>query len=137
VRGTASAVSAAFGTHLEVVSSRAPDGRTVTHRQRTGALSVPAELADRVLAVLGIDDRPQARSQFRLAAAAHRPKSYTPVQLGQVYAFPADTDGSGQSIAIIELGGGFGMPDDVDASFAFLVAGLVAGLTGLAVSSPA
>src|SRR5664279_4649775 len=87
VRGAASAVSEAFGTHVEVVSSRAPDGRTAQHRQRTGALSVPAELGDRVLAVLGIDDRPQARSQFRLAAAsAASSTSYTPVQLGAVYA---------------------------------------------------
>jgi len=34
---------------------------------------------------------------------------------------------------VLELGGGFGMPEDVDASFAFLVDGLVGGLTRLTV----
>ncbi|MEZ0447943.1 TetR/AcrR family transcriptional regulator [Cellulomonas sp. ICMP 17802] len=38
---------------------------------------------------------------------------------------------------VLELDGGFGMPDDVDASFDFLVAGLVGGLERLAVSSGA
>jgi kumamolisin len=107
VRAPISTVSDTFGTRLEQVTSRAPDGRTVTHRQRTGELSVPAALGDRVLAVLGIDDRPQARSQFRVAASAAATTSYTPLQLGEAYRFPAGTDGTGQSIAIIELGGGF------------------------------
>ncbi|HEY8300722.1 MAG TPA: S53 family peptidase [Jatrophihabitans sp.] len=111
VRGTASAVNATFGTQLHQVTSRAPDGRTVTHRQRTGELSVPAALADRVLAVLGIDDRPQARGQFRVAAAQAVSVSYTPVQLAQAYNFPAGTDGTGQTIAIIELGGGYARAD--------------------------
>ena len=34
---------------------------------------------------------------------------------------------------VLELAGGFGMPDDVDASFSFLVDGLVGGLTRLRV----
>jgi len=34
---------------------------------------------------------------------------------------------------VLELGGGFGMPEDVDASFSFLVDGLVGGLTRLRV----
>ena len=34
---------------------------------------------------------------------------------------------------VLELGGGFGMPDDVDASFAFLVDGLVGGLERISV----
>lgn len=38
---------------------------------------------------------------------------------------------------VLELDGGFGMPDDVDASFEFLVAGLVGGLERLGTSAPA
>lgn len=34
---------------------------------------------------------------------------------------------------VLELGGGFGMPDDVDASFTFLVDGLVGGLERISV----
>ena len=59
VRGAAEVVSSAFGTELQQVTSLAPDGSRVTHRQRTGDLSVPAAVGDRVIAVLGIDDRPQ------------------------------------------------------------------------------
>ena len=35
----------------------------------------------------------------------------TPLQLAETYNFPANTDGTGQAIAIIELGGGFGHSD--------------------------
>ncbi len=111
VSGQATLVSTVFGAALESVTSRAPDGRTVTHRQRTGALTVPAQLSDRVLAVLGIDDRPQARSQFRIASTAQVSTSYTPVQVGAAYNFPPGTDGTGQAVAIIELGGGFAQTD--------------------------
>jgi kumamolisin len=111
VRGTVAILTATFGTELTEVDSRGPDGRTVTHRHRTGPLSVPAALDGPVLAVLGLDDRPQARSQARAAATASTSTSYTPPQLGQIYRFPDGTDGAGQHIAIIELGGGFASTD--------------------------
>jgi kumamolisin len=64
-----------------------------------------------IIAVLGLDDRPQARAQFRVAQAHAASVSYTPVQLGDIYAFPAGTDGTGQTISIVELGGGFEQSD--------------------------
>ncbi len=42
-----------------------------------------------------------------------------PLQLGHAYRFPPGSDGSGQSLAIVELGGGFG-PADVKQYFASL-----------------
>jgi kumamolisin len=111
VRGSVAQAAATFGTRLELVTSTAPDGRQVTYRQRTGELSVPAGVADRVIAVLGLDDRPQARAQSRIATPSPNAISYTPLQLGDTYRFPADADGTGQRIAIIELGGGFGQSD--------------------------
>jgi kumamolisin len=111
VRGTAETVSRVFGTELQQVTYPAADGRTITHRQRTGELSVPAPFGDRILAVLGIDDRPQARTQLRVAAASDTAISYTPLQVADAYSFPAGTDGTGQAIAIIELGGGFAQSD--------------------------
>lgn len=128
VRGTASVVSDTFGARLQTVASRAPDGSTVTHRQRTGELQVPAAFGDRVIAVLGIDDRPQARNRFRIAAPGAVTVSYTPLQLGEEYRFPAGTDGSGQAIAIIELGGGFAQ-SELDTYFAGL------GITGPTVTA--
>jgi len=119
VAGTAAEFGRVFGTSLEQVTSTAPDGRAVTHRHRSGALHVPRPLDGVVVAVLGLDDRPQARTQFRIAAGSRVRTSYTPLQLGEIYRFPPDTDGTGQTIAIIELGGGFA-PSDLDAYFADL-----------------
>ena len=62
-------------------------------------------------AVLGLDDRPQARAFFQIAAPDAVASSYTPPQLGAVYRFPTGTDGTGQTIAILELGGGYAQAD--------------------------
>ena len=71
VSGMIAAMSAAFGTTLTAVSSRLPDGTgSVTHRYRTGSLSVPAELSGIIVAVLGLDDRPVARAHFRRLTTA-------------------------------------------------------------------
>jgi kumamolisin len=74
-----------------------------------GSSHAPA-LPPELIAVLGLDRRPVARSHTR------RPKStpgatFTPLQLGQLYAYPHGTDGTGQAIALIELGGGFSSSD--------------------------
>ncbi len=120
VAGPISAFSEAFGASLRLVDAPHPtaQGGVTQHRQRVGGLRVPAELDGVVLAVLGLDDRPQASPQIRrppgveaAAAGAPGPTSYTPVQVAQAYNFPAGTDGTGQAIAIIELGGGFGAAD--------------------------
>jgi len=119
VAGPISAFSQAFGATLRQASTPHPTagGGMVQHRYRVGGLRVPAELDGVVEAVLGLDDRPQASPQIRrargieAAAAAAAPASYTPVQVAQAYNFPAGTDGTGQTIAIIELGGGFGSAD--------------------------
>lgn len=111
VSGTAEAMSAAFGTTLSLASTEHPDGSgLVTHRYRSGGLSVPAQLDGVVTAVLGLDDRPAARPQFRPADAVGpsvTPAPLTAVQVAAAYQFPAGTDGSGQTIAIVELGGGY------------------------------
>lgn len=111
VSGAAGVLSQIFGTSLEQVTSTNPVGGEVTHRHRSGDLSVPAVLDGVVTAVLGLDDRPQTRAKFRVATAAAVQVSYTPPQLGKIYAFPEGTDGSGQTISIIELGGGFAQAD--------------------------
>ncbi|MBT2502046.1 protease pro-enzyme activation domain-containing protein [Curtobacterium sp. ISL-83] len=122
VEGTAAQMSRAFGTELESVTSDAPTGGTAQHRHRSGGLSVPADLDGVVVAVLGLDDRPQARTQFRSVPEAAVSTSYTPIQLGEAYAFPAGTDGSGQTVAIIELGGGYEQAD-LDTYFSTLGVG--------------
>jgi kumamolisin len=67
--------------------------------------------------VFGIDDRPVAIPHFQLRKIASgiqpRPAggSFTPPELAKLYNFPTGLDGSGQCIAIIELGGGYRTAD--------------------------
>ena len=112
IAGTAAQLTEAFGTTLRRVSSPDPAGTgRVEHRYREGSLTVPAALAGIVIAVLGLDNRPQVSPHFRLSAEAAAPSSYTPPQVAQAYRFPAGTDGTGHTIAILEFGGGFGASD--------------------------
>ena len=96
----------------------------MTHRYRTGGLSVPAELSGIIVGVLGLDNRPQASPHFRrrgrpqgaVTAHAAAPSGgaavpLTALQVASFYEFPAGTDGTGQTIAIIELGGGYTAAD--------------------------
>jgi kumamolisin len=71
-----------------------------------------------IIAVLGLDKRPVATAHFR-KPLTQPINSFTPLQLGELYQFPAGTDGSGQTIAIIELGGGY-QQADLDTYFAGL-----------------
>jgi kumamolisin len=67
--------------------------------------------------VFGLDNRPQAKPHFRRrreragARAATSSTSYTPPQVATLYDFPTGVDGSGECIALIELGGGFNQTD--------------------------
>jgi kumamolisin len=120
VAGPVSALSATFGAELSMVTSPIPGGsQRVAHRYREGALQIPAELDGIVVAVLGLDNRPQSRSMARRADPAAAGTSYTPPQVAEIYQFPAGTDGTGQAIGIIELGGGYS-DTDLDTYFSGL-----------------
>jgi kumamolisin len=99
--GTLDSLATAFGTSLTVY--RDPDG--MEYRGREGTLYVPSELDGVVTGVFGLDERPQARPQFRPRSDAS--SAYTPAQVAAAYDFPIGLNGSGQCIALIELGGGF------------------------------
>src|SRR5207244_4132532 len=97
LRGPASAMERAFGVALERVAAK---GRSF--RQRTGSVRVPAALSSIVTGVFGLDDRPQAKSHFRLQSnaigsfAAHASTAaFTPPQLAKIYEFPVKADGKG------------------------------------------
>jgi len=117
--GTVAQFNDAFGVELQRYSH--PGG---TYRGRTGPVHIPAELDGIIEAVLGLDNRPQARAHFRMKTtqagrrsrpAAAAATSFTPVQLATLYDFPQG-DGKGQCIALIELGGGF-RPQDIQSYF--------------------
>jgi kumamolisin len=107
--GTVTAMNRAFGVELKEYQS--PNGR---YRGRTGTIHLPAELQDVVEGVFGLDNRPQAKPHFRrrrelggVRPAAQQGVSYTPPQVAALYDFLTGVDGSGQCIALIELGGGY------------------------------
>ena len=120
--GTVAQFNDAFGVELQHYSH--PGG---TYRGRTGPVHVPAELDGVIEAVLGLDNRPQARAHFRMKTANGRRRarparaaaaSFTPVQIASLYDFPQG-DGKGECIALIELGGGF-RPQDIQTYFSGL-----------------
>jgi kumamolisin len=81
---------------------------------REGGIHLPESLTDVVEAVLGLDNRPQAQPHFRLLkphAGAAAPSNYTPPQVAEAYKFPANSSGAGETIGIIELGGGYRQTD--------------------------
>jgi kumamolisin len=69
--------------------------------------------------VFGLDDRPQARAQFRIADPALVTASYTPVEVAALYRFPTAASGEGECVALIELGGGY-READLESYFAGL-----------------
>jgi len=116
--GTVAQFNAAFSVKLQKFSH--PTG---TYRGRTGAIQLPQELDGVIEAVLGLDNRSQAKPHFRVRPAgndkknkkkkhadAAAPVSFTPSQVASLYGFPSGT-GAGQCVAIIELGGGFRAAD--------------------------
>src|SRR5271167_1710678 len=117
--GTAPAYSKAFGVDLKMYKSG-----DVAYRGREGDILIPENLQGIVTSVIGLDNRPFAKPHFRISrgtaraagvgAAADRstasasiPTGFTPPQLASLYNFPKNLDGTGQTIAILELGGGF------------------------------
>jgi kumamolisin len=110
--GTVGAFNEAFGIAL-----RRYEHSSGVYRCRSGPLRVPADVAEVIEAVLGLDNRAQTKPHFRLRK--NRPRvgaqaaavSYSPVQVAEAYAFPSQATGTGQSIGIIELGGGYNLSD--------------------------
>lgn len=110
--GTVAAMNAAFGVHLKTYEH--PSGK---YRGRTGAVRLPAELQDVVEGVFGLDNRPQAKPHFRRRQGLRGVRAaavnlfYTPLQVAAFYDYPTGVDGSGECIALIELGGGYNSTD--------------------------
>ena len=108
VEGTLGALSKAFGADVRMFTAAGK-----TFRGRIGSLSVPAALGGVVSGVFGLDERPAARAHFRRLlrpAAAAPDTTFEPPQVAQAYDYPS-SDGTGQTIALLELGGGYAESD--------------------------
>ena len=116
--GNAQQFCAAFGVALNRFQHAGG-----TYRGRTGAVQLPDTLREVVVAVLGLDNRPQAKPHFRIQRPhgnvrwrrAQASTAFSPLQVGELYGFPPG-DGSGECVALIELGGGY-RPEDLDVYF--------------------
>ncbi|MBA2678980.1 MAG: S8/S53 family peptidase [Ktedonobacteraceae bacterium] len=102
VRGTAQAVSDAFGAQAQRYVYKG-----ISFRGRSGPLYVPHELDGVIAGVFGIDDRPQTHTSAQRSTVT----SHTVTQVASLYEFPTAQNGSGQCIALIELGGGYRASD--------------------------
>jgi kumamolisin len=111
------------GTYAQARAAFSPDGLGVYEQDgrrfvaRTGCLHVPAELAPEIVAILGFDQRPVAEPRFVFLPRQTATSSYDPAAVAQKYQFPIGVDGTGETIALVELGGGFN-PDDIAQYFA-------------------
>lgn len=118
LNGTVAQFQQAFDVKLE----RYEHPKGGYYRGRKGVIHIPGDLHGVITAVLGLDNRPQARPHFRVhpdhvnsavsetqgkqSAPVTPTVSFTPMQIASLYNFPPG-DGSGQCIGIIELGGGY------------------------------
>jgi kumamolisin len=73
-------------------------------------LHVPSTLQERIIAVLGFDQRPVAATHHKFQFQKKQHAYFTPPELGKIYNFPANA-GKDQTIALIELGGGYNDAD--------------------------
>lgn len=116
--GNSSEMSKAFNVKLATGIYRGK-----IFRVRSGHICIPSELLGVVTGVFGLDNRPQALSHLRKTEMVPRlfgmkPAAFDGNQLAQLYSFPEAT-GGGQTIALIELGGGF-LDQDISAYFSAL-----------------
>jgi kumamolisin len=126
VRGTTAAMEKAFGVELhdyeETAGGRHPGRR---FHGFTGPVSLPETHAALIEAVLGLDARPIAKPHCRFLKdlkkkktpnATPQPQPFNPPQVATLYGFPTGVNGSGETIGILELGGGYNT-SDIDTYF--------------------
>jgi kumamolisin len=118
LRGPAQAMEKAFGVELHDYEDTTTKKRYHTF---TGQASLPDTHAPLVEAVLGLDARPVAKAHFRFLKdlkkkktpkpAAAQPEPFNPPQVAALYDFPTSVTGAGETIGILELGGGYQTSD--------------------------
>ena len=110
--GTVKAFNEAFGVDL-----RHYQHGSGAYRCRSGNLTIPSNLDGVVEGVFGLDNRPQAKTHFRLRKEKSRSsctgnRCFLLARSGcKGLRFSCWRDGAGQCIAVIELGGGYNAAD--------------------------
>jgi kumamolisin len=103
--GATGDLARAFGVEL-----RRFDHPTAPYRAPVGPIRLPAELKEAVTGVFGLDTRPQLRAHFRRNSDPQA-TGYSVLSVAAAYQFPPDLSGVGQSVGLLEFGGGFSTDD--------------------------
>jgi kumamolisin len=122
--GTVRSMEEAF--RVKLMNYEQPRGG---YRGRVGPIQIPSDLDGVIVGVFGLDNRrvakPRPHSAAKLERTPHEKAQpgaqatssdrawFYPAELATIYQFP-DGDGSGQSIGILEFGGGY-FPSDLHA----------------------
>ena len=112
--GGLSRISALLHTRVEVDSTTDPPGRTVI-----SGPDIPEDLAEVVVAVLGLDTGPFVPPRLRRLPLPDRslplgqaaPLSFLPPQVAALYRYPPSASAKGKCIGLLELGGGYQAAD--------------------------
>lgn len=120
--GTVGALSAAFGVKLKDFK----DPTLGDFHARTDTVSVPPEVAGDITGVFGFSNQRHLRRKNRRGDGVQRAAMdapggrdwFMPAELARMYSFP-EGDAAGQTIALLEFGGGVER-DDLTAYFAAL-----------------
>jgi kumamolisin len=107
-----------------------------TYRGRVGFVRIPADLDGIIVGVFGLDNRPFARPHNLRAkpSRAAEATTFNPQDLAALYDFPTGVSGSGQTIGIVELGGGY-RPTDLKTYFKNLGVTVTGTLTAISVDN--
>ena len=113
LRGRAQQMSRAFGIALSYYSSTGDE-----YRGRDGYIHVPAELEGTIQGVFGLDTQPVGgRNGDGIFGTA----LLTPGDIARLYDFPPGQSAAGQTIGVIEFGGGY-LRSDIEHFFSSLAA---------------
>jgi kumamolisin len=108
LKGTVAQMSQAFGVDLG--RYRTADE---TYRGREGPLHLPDDLQDVVEGVFGLDNRRMARHSMALSPRRESgtARTLTPPQVAGLYQFPTPLNAAGETIGLLEFGGGYAQAD--------------------------
>ena len=112
LKGSVAAMGTAFNVKLEDYK----DGNEVS-RERTGNISLPRNIATDVDGVFGLETRKQADAHYRILPPGIQPRvtmGTLPNEVADAYKFPKDSLGAGQSVAILQFGGGMDRMDNTN-----------------------
>ena len=114
VSGSVAQMNKAFAVELGQYQSP-----TEQYRGREGHIHLPHNLAPLVEGVFGLDNRRMARPLLGRTQPGQAPRAplagvitpVTPPQVAKLYNFPASASAAGQTIGLLEFGGGYAIAD--------------------------